>query len=62
MFVRNRSIASTVSCLSRDRRSDRSSLVAENGSSTLTCVTGSAASYGAAPQGGGGYDGMIFHT
>ena len=44
MFVRSRSIASTASCLSRDRRSYRSSLIAEKSRSTLACVTGSAAS------------------
>ena len=44
MFVRSRSIASTASCLSRDRRSYRSSLIAEKSRSTRTCVTGSAAS------------------
>ena len=41
MLVRSNSIAS---CLSRDRRSDRSSLIAEKSRSTLTCVTGGAAS------------------
>ena len=46
MFVRSRSIASTASCLSRDRRSYRSSLIADKSRSTLTCVTGSAASTG----------------
>ena len=44
MFVRSRSIASTASCLSRDRRSYRSSLIAEKSRSTLACVAGSAAS------------------
>ena len=43
MFVWNRSIASTASCLSQDRRSDRSSLIAEKSRSTLTYITGSAA-------------------
>ena len=38
------SIASTASCLSRDRRSYRSSLIADKSRSTLICVTGSAAS------------------
>ena len=39
MIVRSRSIASTESSLSRDRRSDRSSLIAEKSRPTLTCVT-----------------------
>ena len=39
----SRTIASTASCLSQGRRSNRSSLIAENSRSTLTYVTGSAA-------------------
>ena len=39
MFVQSRGIASTASYLSRDRRPDRSSLIAEKSRSTLTCVT-----------------------
>ena len=39
MFVRSRSIASTASCLHRDHRSDRSSLIGERSRSTLACVT-----------------------
>ena len=35
--------APTASCLSRDNRSDRSSLIAEKSRSTQTCVTGGAA-------------------
>ena len=47
MLVRSRSVASSRTygpCLSRDRRSYRSSLIAEKNCSTLACVTGNAAS------------------
>ena len=44
MFVQSRNIASMAPYLSRDHRSDKSSLIAEKSHSTLTCVTGSAAS------------------
>ena len=62
MFVRNRSIDSTASCLSRERRSDSSSLIAENSCSTLTCATGSAASARLQGRTAVGYDGMKSHT
>ena len=47
MLVGSRSVASSRTygpCLSRDRRSYRSSLIAEKNCSTLACVTGNAAS------------------
>ena len=44
MLVWSKSIASTASCLRRDRGSDSRSLIAENSRSMLTCATGNAAS------------------
>ena len=44
MLVRSRSVNTIASCLSRDRRSDRSSLIAEKSRSTLTSVSESTAS------------------
>ena len=51
MLMLSRSTASTASCLIRDCRSDRSSLIAEKSLSTLTCFTRSARLQGRAAVG-----------
>ena len=59
MFVRSGSIASTASCLSRDRRSYKSSLIAEKSRSALTCVAENACLHSRTAV---GWDGMTPHA